>query len=198
MPMLVKKQLEKHKKRSKIRNAEYYNMQEIFDRLYADSKSNKIFNNLTKIIESKENIRLAYRNIKNNCGNKTSGTDNLTIKDIEKIPADKFIEIVQNKMLWYKPKIVRRIEIPKPNGKMRPLGIPSIWDRIVGQCILQVLEPICEAKFYKYSYGFRPCRSAEHAIAEMAFRAQLCKLHYVIDVDIKGFFDNVNHTIYFP
>ena len=73
-------------------------------------------------------------------------------------------------MSWYKPKAVRRVEILKPNGKPRPLGIPTIWDRMVQQSILQVLEPICEAKFNKHSYGFRPNRSTEHAIAKAYFR----------------------------
>ena len=76
---------------------------------------------------------------------------------------------------------------------MRPLGIPCIIDRIVQQCILQVMEPICEAKFYEHSYGFRPCRSAENAISYAYGLAQRNKLHYVVDVDVKGFFDNVDH-----
>ena len=66
-------------------------------------------------------------------------------------------------------------------------------DRIVQQCIKQVLEPICEAKFYKHSYGFRPNRSAHHAVARAMFLINISKYHYVVDVDIKGFFDNVNH-----
>ncbi|HAR2082238.1 TPA: group II intron reverse transcriptase/maturase, partial [Enterococcus faecium] len=75
-----------------------------------------------------------------------------------------------------------------------PLGIPSIWDRIAQQCILQVLEPICEAKFNNHSYGFRPNRSAEHAIADCMARMNQSHMEYVVDVDIKGFFDEVNHT----
>lgn len=192
--MLVSKQQRKIKKREKLRHLEYYGLQEILDKLYAESKIGRIFKNLMAIIRSEENIKLAYRNIKKNTGSNTKGTDKLTIKEIAKIPEQKYIEVVRNKISWYKPKAVRRVEIPKPNGKTRPLGIPTIWDRLVQQCILQVLEPICEAKFSKHSHGFRPNRSAEHAIAEANFRINHSKTYFVVDVDIKGFFDNVNHT----
>lgn len=77
---------------------------------------------------------------------------------------------------------------------MRPLGIPSIWDRLIQQCLLQVLEPICEAKFHERSNGFRPYRSAQNAIAQCYKMIQLQHLYYVVDVDIKGFFDNINHN----
>ena len=70
----------------------------------------------------------------------------------------------------------------------------DLWDRIVQQCILQILEPICEAKFSDRSNGFRPNRSAEHAIAQAYAFMQKSHLHYVVDIDIKGFFDNVSHS----
>lgn len=192
--MLVQKQQKKALKQSKSRYIEYYGMQETFDKLYADSKNNKIFVNLVEIIRSEENIKLAYRNIKRNTGSNTSGVDKLTIKDIEKLTESEYVEKIKKKMSWYKPKAVRREEIPKPDGRLRPLGIPTIWDRMVQQSILQVLEPICEAKFSEHSYGFRPNKSAENAMAEVYRRIHHSKLHYVVDVDIKGFFDNVNHT----
>ena len=194
MPMLVSERQRKNKKRSKLRHLEYYGLQETLDKLYADSKRGKIFINLMEIIRSEENIKLAYRNIKKNAGSNAKGTDKLTIKEIGKISEQKYIETVRNKMSWYKPKAVRRVEIPKPNGKTRPLGIPTIWDRLMQQCILQVLDPICEAKFSNHSHGFRPNRSAEHAVAEANFRINRSKAYFVVDVDIKGFFDNVNHT----
>ena len=181
-------------KQKKLRHSEYYDMQPTFDKLYADSKNGKTFTKLMDIISSEENIRLAYRNIKRNGGSTTAGTDKRTIADIEKLPVNQYVSIVQRKLMFYKPKPVKRVEIPKPNGKMRPLGIPTIIDRLVQQCILQVMEPICEAKFYERSNGFRPNRSAENAIAQCYKMINLQKLYYVVDVDIKGFFDNVNHT----
>ena len=181
-------------KTKKLRHLEYYDLQECLDKLYAKSKHGDVFTNLMEIISSEENIRLAYRNIKRNSGSHTSGVDKLNIKNIEKLPTEKFVEIIQRKFKNYKPKPVKRVEIPKPNGKTRPLGIPTIIDRLIQQCILQVLEPICEAKFHERSNGFRPNRSAEHALAQCYRMIQLQKHHFVVDVDIKGFFDNVNHS----
>ncbi len=180
-------------KHKKLRHLEYYDLQETFDTLYSKSKQGKVFTNLMELITCEENIRLAYRNIKCNSGSKTAGTDFRDIKDIEKISVAKLVEIIQGKLARYKPKPVKRVEIPKPNGKTRPLGIPTILDRLIQQCVLQVMEPICEAKFHERSNGFRPNRSTEHALAQCYRMIQMQKLYYVVDVDIKGFFDNVNH-----
>ncbi len=181
-------------KNAKLRHSEYYDFQDCFDELYTKSKQDDVFTNLIEIISSEENIRLAYRNIKHNSGSQTSGVDKLNIKDIEKLSAEELVEIIQRKFRNYKPKPVKRVEIPKPNGKTRPLGIPTIIDRLVQQCVLQVLEPICESKFHERSNGFRPNRSAEHALAQCYKMIQRQDLHFVVDVDIKGFFDNVNHS----
>jgi len=181
-------------KQKKLRHTEYYDIQKTLDKLYAESKNNKIFTNLMQIIASENNIKMAYRNIKRNSGSNTSGVDGISITDFSKIPVEKYIDIIQQKLKWYQPKPVKRVEIPKPNGKKRPLGIPTILDRLIQQSILQVLEPICEAKFYKHSNGFRPNKSAETAIAQCCNMIQRQYLYFVVDVDIKGFFDNVDHA----
>lgn len=181
-------------KKQSLRNNEYYSMQSVFDELYSQSQNGHIFQNLMEIIRSAENIKLAYRNIKRNGGSFTPGVDGITIQDIEKWSADWYVNTVRQKLKWYKPRPVKRVEIPKPNGGTRPLGIPTMIDRLVQQCIKQVLEPICEAKFHEYSYGFRPNRSAENAISKVQNFIHFSKLYFVVDMDIKGFFDNVNHA----
>ena len=180
-------------KKQKIRNAEYYDMQTAFDKLYADSVSGRQFRNLVELIQRPENIMLAYRNLRKNSGSKTAGVDKKTISDLNKWSDKKLVNHVQRKLDGYVPNAVRRVEIPKDNGKKRPLGIPTIMDRLIQQCILQVLEPICEAKFFKRSNGFRPTHSAENAIAQAERMIQNIGCYYVIDIDIHGFFDNVNH-----
>ena len=183
-----------------LRHAEYYGMQGVFDDLYARGKTGEVFTDLMTLILSRENILLAYRNIKTNAGSKTAGTDGLTIGDIGRLTAEQVVEkvrfIVAGSPQGYRPRAVRRKDIPKPYDptKTRPLGIPCIWDRLIQQCVKQVMEPICEAKFSENSYGFRPGRSTEHAIDRTYRLMQLTHLHYVIEFDIKGFFDNVNHS----
>lgn len=194
-PTEHKQAVRKKKKVNKLRFAEYYGMQAKLDDLYQQSHDGQIFNKLMTMITSEENIAMAYRCIKRNTGSKTPGTDKLSMQDIEKLESDEVIRKVRNILSNYNPRMVRRVEIPKPNGKTRPLGIPCIWDRLIQQCILQVLEPICEAKFFEHSYGFRPLRSAENAVSDVTRYIQRSHLYYMVEIDIKGFFDNVNHTI---
>lgn len=182
-------------KKQKIRNNEYYNIQEMFDDLYDKSKNKKLkFKNLMQYVLDERNIELAYRNIKKNKGSKTKGTNSKTIVDISTMETEEVVNYVRKRLINYQPQKVRRVEIPKANGSKRPLGIPTIEDRLIQQCILQVLEPICEAKFYNHNYGFRPNRSANNAVGRAMYLANKAKLEYVVDIDIKGFFDNVNHS----
>lgn len=170
-------------------------MQNIFDELYDRSKNNAMKGvDLYKHIIARNNILLAYRTIKSNTGSKIAGTDGKTIEDFKVESEDELINMVRTNLTDYRPDSVRRVEIPKSNGKTRPLGIPTMLDRLIQQMFKQVLEPICEAKFYNHSYGFRPNRSAKHAMARSQTLVNINKLHYVVDIDIKGFFDNVNHN----
>lgn len=187
------KQPQRKLKRELLRYNEYYNMQPILDNLYKQSKDGSSFNHLFKLISSKENILLAYRTIKRNKGSQTAGTNRHNIKHMETMEVENYIKYIQDRLQNFIPQPVRRVEIPKANGKTRPLGIPCIEDRLIQQCIKQILEPICEAKFFEHSYGFRPNRSTEHAIAYAMKKVNIDKCYFVIDIDIKSFFDNVNH-----
>ena len=181
-------------KKDKLRYNEYYDMQSVFDELYQQSRNNNNFYKLMEVIGSKQNIRLAYRNLKKNSGSRTKGSDGKTIEDISRLTDEKLIESARQMLEDYHPLPVRRVFIPKPGSdKMRPLGIPTIWDRLIQQCILQVMEPVCEPKFHNHSYGFRPNRSAHHAVSRMVTLINMGKHYYCVDIDIKGFFDNVDH-----
>ncbi|KOP79017.1 reverse transcriptase [Lysinibacillus sp. FJAT-14745] len=177
----------------KLRNNEYFGLQETFDNLFIESEKGRYFTDIYELIISEENILLAFRNLKSNTGSKTKGTNGHTIKHLNKMNADKLIMIIRKRLENYTPHSVRRLFIPKPNGKMRPLGIPTIEDRLIQQMFLQVLEPIVEARFHPQSYGFRPKRSTHDALARCYHLVNHSHQHFVVDIDIKGFFDNVNH-----
>lgn len=165
------------------------------EKLYIESKNGKIFKNLYNKIISRENIIISLKELRTNDGSKTSGVDNKDISYLEKMEIDDLINMVRGKLKNYKPKAVRRVMIPKPNGKERPLGIPCIEDRLIQMCILRVLEPICEGKFNERSYGFRIDRSCHDAVGRIRSLIDKGTNYYNIDVDIEGFFDNVNHNI---
>ena len=147
------------------------------------------------LIVSEDNIKLAYRHLKTNKGSKTAGIDKETIKHVKKFGVEEFIDRVKTKFRDYKTMQVRRVYIPKKNGKIRPLGIPTFTERLCQQCIKQILEPIFESKFFKHSYGFRPGRSQHDALARCGFLINMSNCRQVIEVDIKSYFDNIDFTV---
>jgi len=176
-----------------LRHNEYYGQQSTLDELYEQSLKGAKFDKLYDKIIGESNILLAYWNIKANTRSTTKGTDNKTFSDIATMTNEQVIIMVRERLIRYKPQSIKRVEIPKPNGKLKPLGIHTISDRLIRQCILQILEPICEAKFHNHSFGFRPNRSTEYAKATMHKMINQQNLHFAVDIDIKRFFDNVDH-----
>jgi len=184
--------LKKSLKKQSLRNREYYDSQKVADNLFAASKNGQKFTRLMEFIWSEENIKLAFRNIKANDGSMTPGIDQRDIEWLARKSVDDLVKYVRGRLADYYSYPVKRVEIPKDDGKTRPLGIPTIGDRLIQQCILQVLEPICEAKFYAHSYGFRPNRGTKHAISRCYSLINRNHLYYVVDIDIKGSFDNID------
>jgi group II intron reverse transcriptase/maturase len=168
------------------------------DFMYRQSKLGKVFHGILEVATNKITIITAIHKIKSNKGANTAGIDRQKMNRYLQMDTDELIELVKNSMYSYKARPVRRVYIQKSNGKLRPLGIPTILDRIIQQCLKLVIEPIAEARFYPQSYGFRPYRGTTHAMQEMF---QLCnsrakeKPYYCIEGDIKGYFDNINHRL---
>ena len=140
-------------------------------------------------ILSRENMKMAYKKVKANKG--AGGIDGISIEDVNKYLKENWIDI-KTKILKrkYKPQPVLRVEIPKPNGGVRNLGIPTVVDRIIEQAIAQVLIPMFEPQFSEHSYGFRPGRRAQQAIVELLEYLN-DGYTYIVDIDLEKFFDNV-------
>lgn len=171
-------------------------LKQTLDFMYARSKEGKSFHGLLEIIQNKIIIVTAVHNIKSNKGAYTSGLDEKDINYYLQMSKEELFSLIQKSLTNYRPKPVRRIYIPKSNGKMRPLGIPTVLDRIIQECIRIIIEPIVEARFYPHSYGFRPLRSCKDAILDISSAISnggKDKPVHAIEGDIKGFFDNVNH-----
>ena len=147
---------------------------------------------MTELMEkilSRENMMQAYKKVK--AKNGASGVDGIRTEEIREYLIENWEEIREKiKKRKYKPQPVLRVEIPKPSGGTRNLGIPSVVDRIIEQAIVQVLTPIVEPYFSEYSYGFRPKRSAQQAVLKLLEYLNDGYL-YVVDIDLEKFFDNV-------
>lgn len=138
---------------------------------------------------SKDNLNQAYLQVTRNKG--ASGIDDMTceeVKDYLKVHGNELINQIKSRE--YKPLPVRRVEIPKPNGGVRKLGIPTVIDRIIQQALVQKLTPIFEPTFSEYSYGFRPNRRCQNAI-DRALELLNQGYEWIIDLDLEKFFDNV-------
>lgn len=165
------------------------------DELYSNSKDGKFPNGLLELICEKENIIDAIRRVKSNGGFKTAGVDNEKGQELLNKPMNVVFERIREQLEKYEPNMVKRVEIPKANGKKRPLGIPTIIDRIIQTAIANIIEPILEAQMYEHSYGFRPLRSIEHVYGYISSLTTNDKRHFIVEGDIKGYFDNINHNI---
>ncbi|MFD2212249.1 group II intron reverse transcriptase/maturase [Metabacillus endolithicus] len=171
----------------------------IQDKLYqlsSESKKNPIgFKGLLEIMSCETTIMTAIHNIKSNKGSNTPGVDGKTIEYFLQKDYQEVIDELQSNFRNYTPDLVRRKNIEKESGGTRPLGIPTIKDRIIQECMRIVIEPIAEGKFFDHSYGFRPMRDQKHALARVQSIIYSTDCHYAVEGDIKGFFDNVNHTV---
>lgn len=163
-------------------------------KLYQSAKanSNRKFHALYDKVYRIDILKEAWNKVKSNKG--SAGIDKQTIFDIEIIGVDKVLEELQNELVSgsYNPPAVKRTEIPKGKSATRPLGIPTVKDRIVQTATKLVIEPIFEADFKDNSFGFRPKRNQHQALAVIK-RACNNKGNYVLDADIKGYFNNINH-----
>jgi len=147
---------------------------------------------MERVVE-RDNLNRAYRRVKANKG--APGVDRMTIRDLRDWIAMHKEELVASLLDGsYRPQTVRGVEIPKPGGGMRQLGIPTVVDRLVQQAILQVLEPLLDPTFSPSSYGFRPGRGAHDALRQ-ASRYVAEGRGIVVDMDLEKFFDRVNHDI---
>jgi group II intron reverse transcriptase/maturase len=181
--------------------------------LYARSYDNPdyVFCKLWGLLTDPRNLRVALGRVASNRGRRTAGVDGVTVKSaLASIGAETFVEGLRRQLRdgSFKPSPARRVLIPKPGqpGKYRPLGIPTVTDRVVQAAMKNILEPIFEADFSPSSFGFRPCRSAHQALEKLRLlleprvRADKHKTEeprlpyqWAIEGDIKGCFDNIGH-----
>lgn len=169
------------------------NVRKLQNNLYLTAKKGKRrFHALYDKIYRKDVLAEAWSRVKANKG--AGGIDGISIWDLEAYGEEKFLEEIETELKEgnYHPKVVKRVLIPKPDGRKRPLGLPTIRDKVVRMAAKIVIEPLFEADFKDNSYGFRPKKNARQAL-EVTRKACNAKGYYVIDADIEAYFDNINH-----
>ena len=146
---------------------------------------------LMEQILSKDNLNAAYLQVVRNKG--AAGVDGMSVEELGPYLSENGENIrEQLRTRRYKPQPVRRVEIPKPDGGIRKLGVPTVADRFVQQAIAQVLSPIFEEQFHDHSYGFRPNRCAQQAVLK-ALEMMNDGHNWIVDIDLAKFFDTVDH-----
>ena len=172
------------------------------DKLYKTAKEamekgeRPSFTGLIEAMSSKATIVTAIHNIKANKGANTPGVDSIRIRNYLQSREEWVINDIQSAFRHYEPRFVRRKYIDKPGKKeKRPLGIPTIRDRIVQECVRIILEPIMEGQFYEHSYGFRPMRDAKMALERMVGTVHQNGYFWVVEGDISKCFDRIDHNI---
>ena len=178
-------------------------LRDTLDALYLEAKTAKdgnkrpSFAGLIELMSSEVTIKTAIHNIKANKGSRTPGVDGWRMqKDYLEKPYEWVIKDIQNAFDYFKPEKIRRVYIDKPGKtEKRPLGIPTIRDRIIQECIRIVLEPIMEAQFYRYSFGFRPMRDTKMALQCITGYVHKTGYYWIVEGDISKCFDRINHGI---
>ena len=169
-------------------------LEPFLDSLYQCAKADRqrVFHSLHDKLCSMEILTEAWRRVASNNG--TAGIDGETIEDIRNRGVEQYLFELQHELAdkTYTVECVRRVYIPKPNGKQRPLGIPTIRDRIVQQAVRLLIEPIFEADFQDFSYGYRPNKSAKQASLEIRKYLNF-GLTNIVDIDIEDFFGTIDH-----
>ncbi|MFL5532581.1 MAG: group II intron reverse transcriptase/maturase [Gemmatimonadales bacterium] len=165
---------------------------------WASEDSARRFGDLFNLVYDPAFLIHAWERVRSNDGARTAGIDGLTVARIEtRVGVHAFLGQVRDllKSGEYRPSPVRRVKIPKGGGKLRSLGIPTLTDRVVQAACKAVLEPVFEADFLPCSYGFRPNRRAQDAIAEIHhFTSRPANYHYVLEADIAACFDEIDHV----